>query len=102
MNGLVQDFRYGARQLRKHGILTAVAVLTLALAIGANTAAFSVVRAVLLAPLPYADADRLVTVSSANDANGDTSFGVSGADFLDLRRDAKSLSSAALYSNLYV
>jgi putative ABC transport system permease protein len=77
MNGLVQDFRYGARQLRKHGILTAVAVLTLALAIGANTAIFSVVRTVLLAPLPYADADRLMMIWGRNLSRGDREFPVS-------------------------
>jgi putative ABC transport system permease protein len=66
---LLQDVRFGCRQLRKHSALTAVAVLALSLGIGANTAIFSVVYATFLAPLPYRDPDRLVMVFSRLDGS---------------------------------
>ena len=81
MNSLLQELRFGIRMLLKSPSFIAVAVLTLALGIGANTAIFSVVNAVLLRALPYADPDRLVTFVR----EGHT--GNTPANFLDWKRD---------------
>src|ERR1044072_6142667 len=59
---LIQDFQYGLRMLLKHAHVTAIAVVTLALGIGANTAIFSCVNAVLLKPLPFREPDRVVAL----------------------------------------
>ena len=88
---LWQDLRYGARMLRKSPGFTAVAVLTLALGIGANTAIFSVVDAVLLRPLPYPDPDRLMMIYQAAPQAGVRKAGVSYPNFQDWQRAARSL-----------
>ena len=93
MGTLSQDFRYGLRMLRKNPGFTAVTVITLALAIGANTAIFSVVYPVLLRPLPFRDPQRLVTIGESRHRTGCCAYSASYPDFLDWRRTTKSFQS---------
>jgi putative ABC transport system permease protein len=96
MENLLQDLRLALRQLARSPGFTAVAVLTLALGIGANTAIFSAVDAVLLRPLPYPRSDRLVEVTSS--AAEGIRFGVSYPDLLDLRGLTRDFTGVAAYS----
>src|SRR6516165_4437438 len=84
MNTLLQDLRYSLRMLTKNPGFTAVAVLTLALGIGANTAIFSVVSAVLLKPLPFHDPGRLMVLTEANERQPHVS--VSYPNYFDWRQ----------------
>src|SRR5271167_3817263 len=86
MNTVLQDVRYGVRMLVNSPGFTAVAVLTLALGIGANTAIFSVIDAVLLNRLPYPDSSRLVMVWEQNPGRGWFRNVVSAANFVDWRK----------------
>lgn len=95
MNGLVQDLNYAMRQLRKNKGFTTVAVVTLALGIGANTAIFSVVNCVLLKPLPFPNARRIVSMfeDKPNFPQGSISY----PNFLDWQRDNRSFEAIAAY-----
>lgn len=84
MQNLVHDLRYGVRTLAKSPGFTAVAILTLALALGANTAIFSFVDAVLLKPMPYAHPERIVRVLEAPPGGGRN--GISTLNFLDWQK----------------
>ena len=86
LDELLQDLRYGARQFRKNPGFTAIAIMTLALGIGANTAVFSVAYAVLFKPLPYHDPARLLRVYSANARSGGDHWMSSPADIDFVRR----------------
>ena len=97
MNGLFQDFRYALRQLRKNPGFTAVAVLTLALGLGANTAIFSVIDAVLLRPLPFHAPSRLVVVKPTEPGRRDD-IGVSYPTFLDWRTQNHVFEGLSRYS----
>ncbi|MBI3423516.1 MAG: ABC transporter permease [Acidobacteria bacterium] len=95
MNYLWHDLRYGARMLRKQPFFTLVAVLTLALGIGANTAIFSVVNAVLLRPLPYAEADRLVVLWGNFLKLNIERLPAKAAEYVDYREQTQSFAQVA-------
>jgi putative ABC transport system permease protein len=99
MDGFGRDVRYALRSLGRDRGFTALAVATLALGIGANTAIFSVVRAVVMAPLPYDEPERLVFVWSRMDSRDVTHFPHSPPDYRDLRESTRSIEElAAVFS----
>ncbi len=95
MQTLLQDLRYGVRMLLKHPGVTAVAVITLALGIGANTAIFSVVNAVMLRPLPYQSPERLVSLWENVPVHG--KWRVTPANFLDWKKQNTSFAQLAAF-----
>jgi len=96
MTGIMQDLRYALRQLRKNPGFAAVAVLTAALGIGANTAVFSVVDAVMLRPLPYSQPEQLIEAQSINTRNPQPSA-ISYPDFFDWRSQNHTLEHLVSY-----
>ena len=94
-----QDLRYALRALRKNLGFTGVAALTLALGVGATTAIFSVVNAVMLRPLPFAESDRLVRIWESDVERNRPTFAVSHPNFLDWRAQAASFESLAALDN---
>jgi predicted permease len=100
MSGVSQDLRYAVRQVRKAPGFAAVAVITLALGIGANTSIFSVVNGVLLRALPYPESDRLVRIwhtPPQSSFPGISTFAISPANFLDWQSQNHVFSSLAIY-----
>src|SRR5829696_9478775 len=99
MENFTKDVRYAIRMLLKKPAFTAISILTLALGIGANTAVFSVVYAVLLKPLPFAQPQRLVELSEYNPVEGRDDGRVSRGTFVDWRARARTVESLAAYSS---
>jgi predicted permease len=95
---MASDVRYALRTLRKQPIFTLVAVLTLTLGIGANTAIFGVLYQVVLRPLPFPDPGRLVFVTNHYAAGGGEPSSVAIPDYLDRRAEAPAIEDAALYT----
>ncbi len=96
MQTLLSDLRYALRQLRKTPGMAALAILTLALGVGANTAIFTVIESVLLRPLPYAHSDRLLYIGSAGDKPGFAT--TSWLNYRDIHSQSTLLQDAAGYS----
>lgn len=92
----MSDLRYAVRQLLKNPGFTAVAVITLALGIGANTAVFSIINGLLLRPLPYPEPDRLVMLWERSPERGVDQERVSGPNYLDWRRQSAVIEDAAV------
>ena len=95
MNTLLQDIRYGVRMLLRSPGFTAVAVLTLALGIGANTAIFSVINSVLLQPLPFKNPAQLVDLRESESSPGN--YPLDGADYVDWQKLNKTFSSMSIF-----
>jgi predicted permease len=97
MNSLWQDIRYAFRVLAKQPGFAAVVVLTLALGIGANTAIFSIVNAVILEPLPFSESQRLVAIQGTDAHLGDMHRTLSYPDFGDFRAQNRTIESTGIY-----
>src|SRR4051812_43872426 len=98
MGGLVRDVRHAVRNLIRTPAFALVTILTLALGIGANTAIFSVVNAVILRPLGYPEPDRLVYITSQFPTMGFDQFWVSPPEFLELQERTKAFSSVGAFA----
>ncbi len=92
-----QDLRYGARMLMKNSGFTLIAIITLALAIGANSAIFSIINAIVLKPLPFDDLDRVVAVWEKAPGRSAERIEASVANYLDWREQSNSFENLAIY-----
>jgi putative ABC transport system permease protein len=97
LDHLRQDLRFGLRMLRRNPGFTAVAVLTLALGIGANTAIFSLIHAVLLRPLPFPEPNRLVSIHERRPSSREADLPVSGHEFIAWKEQSHFFTAMALY-----
>ena len=100
MNSIFADIRYGLRSLRKRPGSTAIALVTLALGIGVNTAIFSAVDSILLRPLPFKDPDRIVSVWEQTPSVGIQQNQAAPANFFDLRNQNQSFAALGAYGPL--
>ena len=99
MSVVLQDLRHALRKLLRAPGFAVIAILTLALGIGANTAIFSIVKAVILAPLPFPDADRIAMIWGPVD-RGETTW-LSASEILSYDRDADAFEQVAAYSGTF-
>jgi putative ABC transport system permease protein len=99
MDTLLQDLRYALRALRRNPGFTLVAVVTLALGIGANSAIFSVVNAVLLRSLPFAEPERLVQLGTTRQGEAPTAGTVSPPDFMSLREESRAFTDLVAFTS---
>src|SRR5438309_144328 len=97
MSTLLHDIRYGVRMLLKHKGFSAVAIIALGLGVGANTAIFSLVNGVLLRPLPFPDAERIIYIEGKNSAAGISESNISYLDFTDWSQQTDLFASTAAY-----
>jgi putative ABC transport system permease protein len=97
MTTFLQDIRYGARLFTKNPLITVLAILALAISIGANSAVFSVINSVLLRPLPYPEVNRLMMVWGSNRKVqlGSDQLPISAGDFRDIRRESRAFDQVA-------
>jgi predicted permease len=102
MDIFIHDLRYALRQLRKSPGFSAIAMLTLAIGIGASTAIFSIVDTVLLRPLPYSRPDQLVLVTESLPKLGMEEIGVSAGEYQDYRRENRCFSHVAAFEGSYM
>ena len=100
MGSFVQDLSYGARMLLKNPGFTLIALITLSLGIGANTALYSVINGVLLNPLPFRDSDRLMAIWTADLRRAQSKEGTSWLDFSDLRAQNRSFERLAGWTEI--
>src|SRR5712692_5019051 len=99
METLINDIRYAIRSLLKRPGFTAVALITLALGIGANTTIFSVVNSVLLRPLPYSQPDQLLQVNDSLPSAGFPQAGLTQMEFVRLRTESKSFAHVGAFQS---
>src|SRR5436305_4440813 len=97
MNTLLHDIRHGVRMLLKHKGFSAVAIIALALGIGANTAIFNLVNGVLLRPLPFPKAERIVFFEGKNPGQGITDSNISFPDYVEWSKQTDLFTSTAAY-----